>query len=198
MLLLVGVLAALQERVSSGRGQVIDAAMVDGVAILSQMMWSMRAQGMWGDARETNILDGGAPFYDTYECADGRWMAVGAVEPQFYALLLSGLGLTAMPDQHDRAGWPLLRKTFSEAFLTRTRDEWVEVFGGTDACVTPVVEPSEVAYEPHLMARGTFTTIDGVFQAAPAPRFSRTPSAPPLPPPQAGTDLNAVIADWLG
>lgn len=198
MLLLVGVLAALQERTSSGLGQVVDAAMVDGVAVLSQMMWSMRAYGGWGDTRGANLLDGGAPFYDTYECADGRWMAVGSLEPQFYALLLSGLGLSGLPAQMDRAGWPVLRKAFTEAFHTRTRDEWVEVFGGTDACVTPVVEPGEVVAEPHLSARGTFAEIGGVFQAAPAPRFSRTPPDLPLPPGHSGADTDAVIADWLG
>jgi alpha-methylacyl-CoA racemase len=197
MLLLVGVLAALQERASSGLGQIIDAAMVDGVAVLSQMLWSMRAQGIWSDARGGNLLDGGAPFYDTYECADGRWMAVGAIEPQFYALLLQGLGLSGLPDQLDRDGWPVLRKAFTDAFLTKTRDEWVAVFGGSDACVTPVLAPAEVAKDPHLRARSTFTEIEGAFQAAPAPRFSRTPAAAPVPPGPAGVDTEAVIADWL-
>jgi len=196
MLLLVGVLAALQERVTSGRGQVIDAAMVDGVAVLSQMMWAMRSQGLWGDTREANLLDGGAPFYDTYECADGRFVAVGAIEPQFYTLLLAGLDLAGLPAQHDRNSWPILRKAFTETFLRRTRDQWVEVFGGTDACVTPVVEPSEVHTQPHLTDRGTFTDVNGIFQAAPAPRFSRTPATTPHPAGPAGGDHAAILADW--
>lgn len=200
MLLLVGVLAALNERVTSGLGQVVDAAMVDGVAMLSQMMWSLRAQGGWSDTRSANILDGGAPFYDTYACADGRWVAVGAIEPQFYAQLLNGLGIPAadLPAQLDPAGWPVLRETFTAAFLTRKRDEWTEIFDGTDACVTPVLAAAEVPLQPHLAARGTFVVRDDVFQAAPAPRFSRTPSLLPAPPGVAGADTDAVIADWLG
>ncbi|MDX6265753.1 MAG: alpha-methylacyl-CoA racemase [Frankiales bacterium] len=199
MLLLVGILAALHERQTSGLGQVVDAAMVDGVALLSQMMWTMRGQGIWGDERQANMLDGGAPFYDTYECADGRYVAVGPIEPQFYAAMLDGLGLTdaGLPQQLDIAQWPALRKALTDAFRSRTRDEWTAVFAGTDACVTPVVEPREVRDEPHLSARGTFLDLDGVFQSAPAPRFSRTPSAVPSPPPVVGGDNDAVIADWL-
>jgi alpha-methylacyl-CoA racemase len=199
MLLLVGILAALHERQASGLGQVVDAAMVDGVALLSQMMWTMRGQGIWGDERQANMLDGGAPFYDTYECADGRYVAVGPIEPQFYAAMLDGLGLTdaGLPAQLDIAQWPALRKALTEAFRSRTRDEWTGVFAGKDACVTPVVEPGEVHDEPHLSARGTFLDLDGVFQAAPAPRFSRTPAAVPSPPPAVGADNDAVIADWL-
>ncbi|MFN2540513.1 MAG: CaiB/BaiF CoA transferase family protein [Mycobacteriales bacterium] len=199
MLLLVGILAALHERQASGKGQVVDAAMVDGVAQLSHMMWTMRGQGAWGDDRQANLLDGGAPFYDTYECADGRYVAVGPIEPQFYAQMLDGLGLTdaGLPDQNDTAQWPALRKSLTEAFRSRTRDEWSAVFAGTDACVTPVVEPREVRDEPHLSARGTFLDLDGVFQPAPAPRFSRTPASRPAPPPATGADTDAVTADWL-
>jgi alpha-methylacyl-CoA racemase len=200
MLLLVGILAALHERQTSGKGQVVDAAMVDGVALLSQMMWTMRGQGAWGDDRQANMLDGGAPFYDTYECADGRYVAVGSIEPQFYAAMLEGLGLAdaGLPDQLDTAQWPTVRKALTEAFRSRTRDEWTAVFAGTDACVTPVVEPREVPDEPHLSARGTFLLVDGVFQPAPAPRFSRTPAGIPTPPPAPGADVAAVVADWLG
>ncbi|HJX42235.1 MAG TPA: CaiB/BaiF CoA-transferase family protein, partial [Geodermatophilus sp.] len=180
MLLLVGVLAALHERSRSGRGQVVDAAMVDGVALVSQLMWSMRGQGVWSDRPGTNLLDGGAPFYDVYRCADGRFVAVGALEPQFYAALLDGLGLAGadLPAQSDRGGWPRLREAFTQAFAAHPRGHWERVFEGTDACVTPVLEPREAPGHPHLAARGTFTEVDGVVQAAPAPRFSRTPPGP--------------------
>jgi alpha-methylacyl-CoA racemase len=199
MLLLVGILAALQERTVSGRGQIIDAAMVDGVALLSQMMWTFRGQGIWGDERQANMLDGGAPFYDTYTCADGRYVAVGPIEPQFYAEMLEGLGLSdaELPGQLEMERWPELRKALTEAFASKTRDEWTAVFAGKDACVTPVVEPREVPAEPHLSARGTFFERDGVFQPSPAPRFSRTPAEVPSPPPVSGADNDAVIADWL-
>ncbi|WP_285647270.1 CaiB/BaiF CoA-transferase family protein [Lentzea sp. NBRC 102530] len=169
--LVLGVLAALWERQRTGRGQVVDAAIVDGVASLAQMIWSMKAQAVWEDSPDANLLDGGCPFYAIYECADGRSVAVGSLEPQFYALLLAGLGLVAadLPAQMDRDSWPLLRKTFAEAFLTRTRDEWSEVFGATDACVTPVLTLEEASSHPHLVARGVFTS-EGA--AVPAPRFS--------------------------
>ena len=200
MLLLVGILAALHERTVSGKGQVVDAAMVDGVSLLTQMIWTFRGQGMWGDERGTNILDTGAPYYDTYACKDGKYVAVGPIEPQFYAEMIDGLGLgdAGLPDQNDMARWPELREALTEAFLSRTRDEWTAVFEGRDACVTPVVEPTEVASQPHLSARGTFTTVDGVFQPAPAPRFSRTPAGTPTAPPPVGGDNDAVLADWLG
>jgi alpha-methylacyl-CoA racemase len=198
MLLLVGVLAALVERQASGFGQVVDAAMVDGVAALSAMLWSYRGQGLWSDERGGNVLDGGAPFYDTYTCADGRYVAVGAIEPQFFAALLTGLGLSKadLPHQHDRAGWPVLRQIFNEAFSTRTRDEWASAFDGTDACVTPVVELAEAVDQPHLAARETLVKRDGVVQPSPAPRFSRTMPQLPGPPPAPGADTQHVLADW--
>jgi alpha-methylacyl-CoA racemase len=198
MLALVGILAALVERERSGRGQVVDAAMVDGVSLLSQPLWSLRAQGAWSDERGTNLLDGGAPFYDVYTCADGRHVAVGALEPQFYAALLQGLGLSdaGLPGQYDRVGWPRLRTAFTEAFAGRGRDEWAAHFDGTDACVTPVLAPGEAAAHPHLAARGTLTEVDGVPQAAPAPRFSRTPAAAPEPPGPRGGDARAVLDEW--
>ncbi|WP_112263817.1 CaiB/BaiF CoA transferase family protein [Lentzea terrae] len=166
--LVLGVLAALWERQRTGRGQVVDAAIVDGVASLAQMIWSMKAQSVWEDAPDSNLLDGGCPFYSIYECADGRSVAVGALEPQFYALLLAGLGLSDLPEQMDRTSWPLLRKTFADTFLSRPRDEWAEVFEGTDACVTPVLTLEEALAHPHLVARGVFTS-DGA--ATSAPRF---------------------------
>ena len=198
MLLLVGVLAALVERQQSGRGQVVDAAMVDGVALLSAMIWSTRSQGMWQDARGTNLLDGGAPFYDTYVCADGRYVAVAPLEPQFYAELLAGLGLDpqSVPDRGDPATWPALRELLAARFADRTRDEWTAVFADVDACVTPVVELSEVADQPHVRARQTFYDADGVLQPSPAPRFSRTAPEQPAPPRPPGADTADVLDDW--
>jgi alpha-methylacyl-CoA racemase len=197
MLLLVGVLSALWEARSSGRGQVVDAAMVDGASVLLQTVWALYGQGGWVDERESNLLDGGAPFYDTYACADGRFVAVGALEPQFYTRLLIGLDLDpdALPRRDDITGWPGLRARFTEAFLRRTRDEWMAVFDGTDACVTPVLALREVAGHPHLAARGTVVSPDGVPQAAPAPRFSRTPPTVPRPPTDP-EDVESVLADW--
>jgi alpha-methylacyl-CoA racemase len=197
MLLLVGVLAALWEARSSGRGQVVDAAMVDGASLLMQMTWAFYGQGEWADTRGVNLLDGGVPYYDTYACADGRHVAVGPLEPRFYAQLLAGLGLDPadLPAQDDPAGFPTLRARFTDAFATRTRDEWVAVFDDTEACVTPVLGLGEVADHPHLKARGTVVAPDGVPQAAPAPRFSRTPAALPGPP-AAPEDVESVLADW--
>ncbi len=181
MLLLVGVLAALFERQRSGRGQVVDAAMVDGTAMLSRMILALKGMGEWTDERQSNIVDGAAPFYDTYACSGGGFVAVGALEPQFYAALLQGLGIDpkSLGDQNDRAGWPAMRERFTELFASRTRDEWAAHFAGTDACVTPVLSFDEASLHPHLVARGTYIEVDGVVQAAPAPRFSRTPAGPP-------------------
>jgi alpha-methylacyl-CoA racemase len=198
MLLLVGVLAALWEARASGRGQVVDAAMVDGASLLMQMIWALHGQGRWTDARGANLLDGGSPYYDTYTCADGRYVAVGPLEPRFYAQLLAGLGLdpAELPAQDDRAGWPTLRARFTEAFATRSRDEWVAVFDGTDACVTPVLALGEVAAHPHIAERGTVVAPDGAPQAAPAPRFSRTPATLPGAPAEP-EDVETVLADWV-
>ena len=150
-----GILAALFERHQSGRGQVIDAAMVDGSALLTQMMWAMRGMGLWSDQPGTNILDGGAPFYDTYECADHRYVAVGAVEPQFFAILAAALGWSfpAGYNHHDRANWPAMRTRLARAFITRPRDAWAEEFADTDACVTPVLTFAEAKSDPHIAAR---------------------------------------------
>ena len=199
MFLLVGILSALFERQRSGSGQVVDAAMVDGASVLMQMMWSMRGAGAWTDERGANLLDGGAPFYDTYPCADGKWIAVGAIEPQFYAQLLQGLGLdpAELPEQNDREQWPTLRQHLSDVIATRDRDHWAAVFSGTDACVTPVLAFDEVSAGEHLAYRKTIIEIDGVRQAAPAPRFYRTPSASPRSPRPVGADTGAVLDEWL-
>jgi alpha-methylacyl-CoA racemase len=197
MLLVVGVLSALWEAGRSGQGQVVDAAMVDGASLLSQMFWGFLSQKVWLDERDSNVLDGHAPFYDTYTCADGRHVAIGPLEPQFYAALLAGLGIDAaeLPQQYDREQWPVLRARFTEAFASRTRDEWAAVFDGTDACVTPVLAFGEVAAHPHIAARGTIVESDGVPQAAPAPRFSRTAAS--LPGAAAEPeDVESVLADW--
>jgi alpha-methylacyl-CoA racemase len=197
MLLAVGVLAALVERERSGRGQVVDAAMVDGSALLTSFIYGMRATGTWRDQRGSNMLDGGAPWYDTYETADGGYVAVGAIEPQFYAALLDGLGLAGadLPGQLDPSGWPELRRRFAEVFASRGRDEWAEVFAGTDACVAPVLSMAETAGHPHAVARNAFIDVGGVTQPAPAPRFGRSPAGQPTPPPRPGADTDAVLAD---
>lgn len=194
MLVLLGIVAALFEREKSGLGQVIDAAMVDGVSVLSQIMWTMKSTGALKDERESFLLDGGAPFYRTYETADGGYMAVGAIEPQFFAQLLAGLELHAdeVPGQFDRQRRPEMRRLFTERFASRTRAEWTEVFAGTDACVTPVLTWTEAARSEHLLARRTLIEVDGTEQAAPAPRFSRTPPGPVRKPPQATTELHEV------
>ncbi|MGK5682520.1 CaiB/BaiF CoA transferase family protein [Actinoplanes sp. URMC 104] len=197
LLLAVGVLAALLERARSGRGQVVDAAMVDGSALLTSFLHGMLAAGAWPGARGENLLDGGAPFYDTYETADGRFMAVGALEPAFYRALLDGLGLDAgnLPQQDDRSGWPALRAAFAARFASRTRDEWTAVFAGRDACVAPVLSPLEAPAHPHHRARGTFVDVDGLTQPAPAPRFGRTPAREPRPP-TAVASVSEILAGW--
>ena len=198
MLLLVGILAALVERASSGAGQVIDAAMVDGATVLAQMFWSRRGSGGRTDERGANRLDGGAPFYRTYRCADERFVAVGAIEPLFYGQLLKGLGLAdeELPGQLDRAGWPRLRERFSQVFATETRDEWAQRFSGTDACVTPVLTFAEAASHPQLRARAAHLTVGGILQAAPAPRFSRTPQGRPGRPPTEARTVGEVLRAW--
>jgi alpha-methylacyl-CoA racemase len=197
MLLVAGVLAALLEASRSGRGQVVDAAMVDGSALLMTFFHGFRAEGLWRDEPGTNLLDSGAPFYDVYATADGGHIAVGALEPQFYAELIRGLGLSDedLPPQYDWEGWPVLRERFAAVFATRTRDEWAEHFAGTDACVAPVLSMSEAPAHPHNAARATFTTAGGVVQPAPAPRFSRTPLGEPTPSSGPGADADRLL-DW--
>jgi alpha-methylacyl-CoA racemase len=196
MLLAVGVLAALLERERSGQGQVVDAAMVDGAALLATFIHGLRAAGTWRDERGTNLLDGGAPFYDTYQTADGQFIAVGALEPKFYAELLKRLELDPdeLPAQLDRDGWPELRAAFRARFAERSREEWVAVFDGSDACVAPVMSMADAPAHPHNAARGTFTEVAGVIQPAPAPRFSRTPAGPPTPPAPPGRDGADILA----
>ncbi|MFZ1103902.1 MAG: CaiB/BaiF CoA-transferase family protein, partial [Hyphomicrobiaceae bacterium] len=176
MLLAFGVVCALLEAQRSGKGQVVDAAMVDGSATLMALMFGMLAQGTWKDERGVNVLDTGAPWYDTYQTKDGKWLAVGAIERRFYEAFVERLGieLSELPRQHDRSGWPQLKRRFAETIATKTRDEWERIFAGSDACVAPVLALGEVASHPHNVARGTFVTRDGVLQPAPAPRFSRT------------------------
>ncbi len=194
MLVLLGIVAALYERERSGIGQVVDAAMVDGVSLLAQMMWTMKGIGRLREKRESFLLDGGAPFYRCYETADGKYMAVGAIEPQFFAALLDGLGLTAdeVPSQLEIGSYQQMYEIFAERFAGRTRDEWAQVFAGTDACVSPVLSWSEAAADDHLTARSTVITAHGVEQAAPAPRFSRTPAGPVGPPPAATTAIDEI------
>ena len=198
MYLVVGVLAALVEARAAGRGQVVDAAIVDGTAHLNTMTSAFLAGGGFQERRSSNLLDGGAPFYDVYETSDGEHMAVGALEPQFYAELLRLLGIEDIaPDRNDPATWPELRRLLGEAFASRTQAEWVEVFEGTDACVAGVIPVSRAAEHPHLAARGTFVEHAGDVQPAPAPRFSRTASSLGTPPPPtAGADTREALAAW--
>ena len=198
MLLAAGIMAALVERATSGLGQVVDAAMVDGAALLMGPLFGAWASGFWNEARGTNLLDSGAPFYDVYECADGKWLAVGAIEPQFYALLLEGLGLAgdeSLPDQNDASRWPELKGVIAARIRTRTRDEWAEQFADTDACVAPVLTMGEAPQHPHGVARAAFADVEGVAQPAPAPRFARTPLAPPAVAVE-GEDAATVLAGW--
>lgn len=183
MFAVVGVLAALVERGSSGCGQVVDAAIVDGVCSLAQRLWSLKAEGRWTDARGSNIFDGSAPFYRTYRCADGGYVAVAALEPPFFAELLQGIGVDprTIGPQRSPDGWPAMHACFESVFASRTRDEWVATFAGTDACVTPVLSMSEAPEETHMRARHIFVDDNGTPQPAVAPRFSRTAS--PTPPP---------------
>ncbi len=197
MLLAVGVLAALTHARATGQGQVVDAAMTDGSALLMTMMYTLKAMGQWTQQRGSNLLDGGAHFYDTYRCADGKWLSVGAIEPQFYALLRHKAGIDD-PDfdhQWDRSRWPALRQKLAAIFSRRSRDAWCALFEGTDACVAPVLDMDEAPAHPHNRARETFVQVGGVTQPAPAPRFSRTPPATPTAP-VVEPDSAATLAAW--
>lgn len=196
MFLAVGVLAALHERHASGRGQVVDAAMVDGVAHLSSMLHSMISANQWNSKRRSNLLDGGAPFYDTYRTADDAHVAVGALEPQFFRQLVDGLGgLVDVSTQYDQSAWPAMRRSFESVFSTRTRDEWEEVFSSTDACVTPVLSPSEAVDHIHNRTRGTFRRTGGTAQPGVAPRFSRTDPAGPGGPGRSASHTVTILEE---
>lgn len=194
MLAVLGIVTALYEREKSGLGQVVDAAMVDGVSVLAQMMWTMKSTGKLSDERESFLLDGGAPYYRSYETADGKHMAVGAIEPQFFAQLLAGLGLDPddVPTQAERDRYPEMRQLFAARFASKTRDEWAAIFAGTDACVTPVLTWTDAASNEHLLARHTLVDVDGTRQAAPAPRFSRTAAGPVGAPPRTTTLVDEI------
>jgi alpha-methylacyl-CoA racemase len=198
MYLLVGILASLLERQRSGLGQVVDAAVVDGTAHLASYVFGMMARDTWTEARGVNRFDTGAPYYDVYETADHQWMAVGAIEPQFYAELLRLLDLDpeGLPDQDDEWRWPELRSQLAARFTERTREEWSEVFAGSDACVAPVLTWSEARRHSHAAARAAFVERDGVIQPAPAPRLSRTPAVLAAPPGVDGQDTRSVLSDW--
>jgi alpha-methylacyl-CoA racemase len=198
MMMAFGIACALLETGSSGRGQIIDAAMMEGAALLAAQIHGYRAMGRWSDERGTNLLDSGAPFYDVYRTADGGYMAVGAIEAPFYANLLMGLGLdpAQLPKQHDRAHWPEIKRRFAELFSSKTRREWTQIFASIDACTTPVLTPDEAAGHPHLVARGSFGAPAGVQQPMPAPRFSRTPGAIHAPPPEDDAGGYQAMREW--
>ena len=198
MLLVVGVLSALLERSGSGRGQVVDASMVDGVALLTTLFHGMRAEGLWSDVPGTNTLDLGAPFYNVYETADGRYVTVGCGEPQFYAELLERLGLgdELLHQQTDPATWPEGKARLAAVFKTKRLDEWCALLEGANTCFAPVLTLAEAPAHPHNVSRRTFVEVDGVVQPAPAPRFSRTPAEPPAPPAAAGQHTTEVLLEW--
>ena len=198
LLLAFGIVAAVYEAQRSGQGQVVDAAMVDGAASLMTMTHAFHQLGWWLEQRGVNILDTGSHFYEVYETSDGKYFAVGAIEPQFYAELLRVLGLEGeeLPAQQDRSQWPAMKERFAAVFATATRDEWAERFAGTDACGAPVLSPWEAHLHPHNAARGTFVDVGGVVQPGPAPRFSRTPGEVRRPPPVPGQDTDEALGAW--
>lgn len=197
MFLLLGVLSALWERSRSGKGQVVDAAMIDGATALMAIFHSFLAKGEWRNARDANLLDGGAPFYRTYETADGKFFSVGALEPQFHAelLRLAGLPEGDQAKQMDTGDWPARHKRYEAAFKTKTRDEWAAIFEGSDACAAPVLDWEEAPEHPQMKTRGVLQKVNGVMQAAPAPRFARTPAPTPAAPPAPGADTAAILAE---
>ena len=195
MLLGFGIACALLEAQRSGRGQVVDAAMVEGAALLAAMFAGFLKVGEWSETRGVNTLDTGAPWYDVYETKDGKYVAIGAIEDRFYRELIHRLALPALP-QHDRAGWPKMREQFAKTFKTKTRDEWCKVFEGSDACFAPVLSWSEARRHPQSVSRNSYLTVAGVEQPAPAPRFSRTPAKLRGAPPERGEGGARALADW--
>jgi alpha-methylacyl-CoA racemase len=198
MLLGFGIVCALLEAQRSGKGQVVDAAMVEGASLLTTMFWGLQAAQRWNDTRGDNVLDSGAPWYDSYQTSDHEYVAIGAIEPKFYAELLDRMGLAGdtMPGQHDRTGWPALRARFAAVFATRTREEWCRVFEGSDACFAPVLSFAEAARHPQSVARRGHQPIGKVMQPAPAPRFSRTPGEVRGGPPERGALGREALTDW--
>jgi alpha-methylacyl-CoA racemase len=196
MLLGFGVACGLIDAARSGKGQVVDAAMVEGASLLAAMFHGLLHAGTWTEARASNILDTGAPWYDVYETKDGKYVSIGAIEARFYEELIRKLGLSGLPAQHDRSRWSEMRAQFQKAFRTRTRAEWCEVFEGSDACFAPVLSFSEARAHPHNASRRSFVELAGVPQAAPAPRFSRTPGAVRRPPPERGEGAREALRDW--
>ena len=198
MFMAFGVVCALLEAVKSGKGQVVDATMIDGAAYLAGFVFAMHSAGTWKDERGSNVLDTGAPWYDVYPTKDGKWLSVGAIEARFYAEFVAGIGLdmAELPKQHDRAGWPDLRRLFAAKIAAKTRAEWEQVFAASDACVAPVLSLAEVSKHPHNETRGTFLNRDGVVQPAPAPRFSRTKAEAGSTPVAAGSNTDAILAEF--
>ncbi len=198
MMLAFGMVCAMLESRISGVGQVVDGAMIDGSALLATMFFEMMGRGMWSGERGTNALDGGAPYYDSYETSDGKWVAVGAVESQFWAAFveLLGIGGADLPAQMDRDRWPELRARIAGAIAQRTRDEWADLAAGTDTCITPVLTPLEVPDHPHNQVRSGYVKVGDSWQPSPAPRFSRTAPTGPTPPPTVGADAHDVLGDW--
>ncbi len=193
-----GLLAGVIQARETGKGQVIDCAMSDGAASLMAMFYGFKAGGMWKEARRSNMLDGGAHFYDTYQCSDGKWVSIGSIEPQFYALLLEKTGIDdpEFQKQHDRSAWPGLREKLAKVIAQKTRDEWTAIMGGTDVCFAPVLDLDEAPNHPHNLARETFVELGGVIQPAPAPRFSATPGKIQGPPPAIGAHDREALTDW--
>ncbi len=193
-----GLLAGLIHARSTGQGQVIDCAMSDGAASLMAMFYGFKAEGLWSGGRRANMLDGGAHFYDTYQCSDGKWISIGSIEPQFYLLLLEKTGITDPQFQHQmsREDWPQLREKLATVIATKTRDAWCALMDGTDVCFAPVLTMDEAPSHPHNAARQTFVEVAGVTQPAPAPRFSATPGAIQGPPPKIGADNDSALGDW--
>jgi alpha-methylacyl-CoA racemase len=198
MLLAFGVVAALLSARNTGKGQVVDAAMVEGASLLAAFVHGLAAQGLWREGRASNLLDGGAPFYGVYRTADGEFLALGAIEPKFYAEMIGKLGLAgaALPEQMDRARWPELKARIAQAVAARSRAEWEKIFDGGDACAAPVLGLAEAARHPHNAARESFVAAFGVTQPAPAPRFALTPGGIAGPPPRPGEHTQAALRDW--